>query len=290
MSVSEVMLLNNTANDAEFRTFCTGIHNLLSAAGLTQTADTGQINLATVLRPASDAVAGYEIWRFNDTEQASCPVFIKVEFGQTDLGTPGLRMSVSTIGSNGTGSLFSPAGPASVPIGWSNVVDSAATQRTAFISYAEGQLFLVYGYEGLSARGAMFHVGRPRDSAGARTTDGVLIWQRGSTGASPSLSFGVLRNGGGHTFYTVANPADSDYPCITNLANHDDQFGADYCVLPSMIAVGAVVRWASWLVVAAAATSGELQQNINVFGGLRNYRSLTTVFAADDIEIWVPYF
>lgn len=70
------------ASDASFRAWATVWHNALSALGWVQTADTGQINLATVTKPATaNTVAGYEIWRMNDSLQATVPVFIKIEYG-----------------------------------------------------------------------------------------------------------------------------------------------------------------------------------------------------------------
>jgi len=68
--------------DAEFRTWGSGIAAALQACGLVKTSDTGQIDWATVTRPgASHTAAGYEIYRFNDSLQATKPVLIKVEYG-----------------------------------------------------------------------------------------------------------------------------------------------------------------------------------------------------------------
>jgi hypothetical protein len=98
------------AGNAEFRAWAQGIHDgLASFADLTQTADTGQINIATANRPAANGVAGYEVWRFNDAMQATMPVFFKLEYGIDN--SPTLPQLIITIGkgSNGAGTITTPA-------------------------------------------------------------------------------------------------------------------------------------------------------------------------------------
>jgi hypothetical protein len=82
------------------------IHDALVAVGLVQTADTGQIILASFTQiTAANAVWGYEIWRFNDTLQATAPVFIKIEYGEGNAtGTMAIWITVGT-GTNGAGTL-----------------------------------------------------------------------------------------------------------------------------------------------------------------------------------------
>lgn len=93
--------------DAEFRAFCQAVHDAITALGLVNTSDTGQINLSTVTAPAGTfTFQGYKIYRFDDTLQATKPVFIKVEFGSaSNLQTrPALRFNVGTA-TNGAGTL-----------------------------------------------------------------------------------------------------------------------------------------------------------------------------------------
>lgn len=69
-------LINTVTTDAAFRTWGLAYNAKLAAAGLVQTADTGQIDWATVLAAtAINTVQGYEIWRFDDALQATVPVF-----------------------------------------------------------------------------------------------------------------------------------------------------------------------------------------------------------------------
>jgi len=79
---------------------------MIGAAGmLTQTADTGQIDTAIVNRPAINTDGGYAIFRFNDTQQANAPIFIRFNFGTGgNTSVPRLRVIVGTA-SNGSGTV-----------------------------------------------------------------------------------------------------------------------------------------------------------------------------------------
>lgn len=58
---------SNTSSDALFRTWGTTFAAALVAAGFVKTADSGQINWATVTKPVGvNTLAGYEIYRSND--------------------------------------------------------------------------------------------------------------------------------------------------------------------------------------------------------------------------------
>ena len=92
--------------DATFRTWGTGVAAQLTACGLTQTADTGQINWTTVLKPgAASTMMGFEIYRFSDSLQATAPVFIKIEYGSGTAAThPGFYVQIGSA-TNGAGAL-----------------------------------------------------------------------------------------------------------------------------------------------------------------------------------------
>jgi len=90
-------------SDAGFRAWVAELITMLGAAGmLTQTADTGQINTATVARPAANLEGGYAIFRFNDAEHANAPIFIRFGFGSAAATTPRLQWTVGTA-TNGSG-------------------------------------------------------------------------------------------------------------------------------------------------------------------------------------------
>lgn len=75
----------------------------MTALGLVQTSDTGQIDTATATRPAPPGISGYAIFRFPDSS-----LFLKFEFGPAPsagtAGNPSLYLTVGT-GSDGAGTL-----------------------------------------------------------------------------------------------------------------------------------------------------------------------------------------
>ena len=92
-------------SDEAFREWLNEFSDSLDAIGLVQTSDTGQINLATVTRPGSNTLAGYQIRRFDDSLQATAPIFIRFDFGTGGSATsPEIQVSVGT-GTNGAGTL-----------------------------------------------------------------------------------------------------------------------------------------------------------------------------------------
>lgn len=115
---------HNVESNTAFRAWASKIHEALEKVGLVNTADTGQINLATVERPGSlTTFAGYEIWRFNDAEQSERPIYIKIRYGIGAATTrPRLEMDVGR-GSDGAGNLTNAAGgrvctPTGTPAGF----------------------------------------------------------------------------------------------------------------------------------------------------------------------------
>jgi hypothetical protein len=71
----------NVTNDTSFRTWGSAFSTALATVGMVKTADTGQINWTTVTVPGTNIQAGYEIWRFNDSLQATAPLFLRVGYG-----------------------------------------------------------------------------------------------------------------------------------------------------------------------------------------------------------------
>lgn len=98
---------NNNSNTL-IKAWGSAINAGLSAVGLVQTTDTGQINWSTttVTATTTNQTLGYEVWRFNDSLQSTAPVFIRLAYGTTPNGATycALTMSVGT-GVDGAGNL-----------------------------------------------------------------------------------------------------------------------------------------------------------------------------------------
>lgn len=184
MSTSTATLPSYINDDVDFRTWAQGIHNLLIAAGLTQTADTGQINLTTAARPGTNAYAGYEVFRFSDALQATAPIFIKVAYGIASFADrPAIRVSVGTA-TNGGGGLLGQL--SSVTDCISAGGDAPGATRLSGASGDGSQIHLFCNeHSSSNSPNFGFCVERTRDETGAQTAAGVqVVW---ITTGSPSF-------------------------------------------------------------------------------------------------------
>jgi hypothetical protein len=136
---------HDITTDAGFRAWVAAWHTIFTSIGLVQTGDTGQIDTATVTTPASEMTAalanaaGYSIWRFDDPDQATVPVFLKFTWGRGDLaGQTRVAVQVGT-GSNGSGTLTNVSGHAVGTTG--GAADSA--DRIMLASYEDGAFFML---------------------------------------------------------------------------------------------------------------------------------------------------
>lgn len=283
MAIDARSILNHQATDADHRTFAQAIHDMLIAAGLTQTADTGQANLATITRPSTGAVSGFEMFRFADTEQATLGCFIKVEYGTGNVATvPGLRITIGT-GTNGAGTLSGASSDTAI-LSWASTADSVAQTRPAFASHAEGQLVVLFGQDLTTAnRGAFHYVGRPRAYDGTRTTDGLLIYKRaGNMSTGQNKSWQIVSTSG---------PAAVNIDPSTSLlmSGQNDQVGANTALFPIPVAIGGAIRWSSMFAYRSASIAADAVQAVTVWGGSKNYRTLGNVWIASDVSFAVPY-
>jgi hypothetical protein len=158
---------NNT--DAEFRAWGSAIATALAAIGLVQTSDTGQINWTTVLTPsATNQTRGYEIWRFNDSLQATAPIFIKLEYGSGNQNASGPAV-IFTVGkgSNGSGTITDVIhGPFQAGYG-----SSASSQNCYATSSDNG--FVLTMAPLVTFSGVSFLVERSCNSSGTPTNEAV---------------------------------------------------------------------------------------------------------------------
>lgn len=192
------------SGNADFEAFVTGVHNALAALGFVQTADTGQINPATVAAPAAtNTSAGYEIWRFADTLQATVPIFFKVEYGTgSAVNIPAIWITVGS-GSNGTGGLTGQVG--SRMNSQSNAAKAAGVQLPLYMSSTDlSDLTIAFNVDvNTTSFGSLWHISRPRDHNGAPTNEGVYCaWlpQNGSYSDQFISATGAVGANSGNAF------------------------------------------------------------------------------------------
>lgn len=167
-------------SDATFREWGAEFAAKMGAVGLVQTADTGQINWSTVTRPGTNTEGGYEIWRFNDAQQSTAPVFMRIGYGTLSLVTsPRLQITVGT-GSNGAGVITGTA--LTIARGCNgNQSQTTDTGRQSYMCAVAG----FFGFNWKTAAGATegsFFICRTADGNGTPSQTGAMVaWGDGST-------------------------------------------------------------------------------------------------------------
>lgn len=171
-------------SDATFREWGSDFAAKLAAVGLVQTSDTGQINWVTVTRPGINTNAGYEIWRFNDTQQGTAPIYLRIDYGTGSGATsPRMLFTVGT-GSNGSGTITGTAlsTARNVHGGTAQATDTA---RQSYMCAVDG----FFGFDwkvGAGITEASFFICRTCDATGAPTATGAMVhW---GVGASNSVT------------------------------------------------------------------------------------------------------
>lgn len=211
--------------DVPFRTWATEVSNSFAAVGLVQTADTGQINLTTETRPGSNLTAGYQIWRFNDTLQATKPIFIRIQYGTGSSATaPRMQVIVGT-GSDGAGNLTNPTAVFNITA--SATPTSTVTNYLSDFSCSEGFFGMAWKIGSTSSIGSFFAICRSVDSDGNPDATGFSVYAFGGTGgtATEQLRFRRANN----TWNTIASAVGGS------------NIGSSTCLIPGNIADGTFV-------------------------------------------------
>lgn len=163
------------SNDADFRSWGSGIAAQLAAVGMVQTADTGQINWGSATRPAAGAYAGYEIWRFNDEiHLTAAPVYLRIQYGTTSgaQDRPALRVQTG-VSTNGAGTLGTQTSTT-----YTVEVNNSKGAGAMLYSYASGdggRLTLATNIDLSSSNfGMLICLDRTRGTNGVPTAEGLL--------------------------------------------------------------------------------------------------------------------
>lgn len=165
-------IISNITSDAIFRTTGSALSVAIQAVGLTQTADTGQINWTSVTTPGViNTVAGYEIYRFSDSLQSTAPVYFRIDYGTSTASASylGLRVTVGT-STNGAGTI---TGQVSSTCYLS--MYNSASARVTYVSGANNRLSILHNTFSGENNALIFSLERSHNSSGADTGDGVYI-------------------------------------------------------------------------------------------------------------------
>ncbi len=192
MAVSTFTAAPINDTDANFRLWGKALSDALTAVGIPMTADTGQIDWATVLKPgAGNTAQGYEIRKFNDALQASAPVLFKIEYGSATLATsPAVWMTIG-VSSDGAGTLTGLLSTRKQL----TCAGSSATVRDCRVCGASNRVVFAMFYS--TTTYAIYSVvERTHDSGGADTAEGILI-AHGATYNAVSQAYYSMTGGEG---------------------------------------------------------------------------------------------
>lgn len=216
-------------SDATFREWGSEFSAKLAAVGLTQTADTGQINWVTVARPGINTEAGYEIWRFNDTQHATAPIFFRVGYG-TGGNASGARIQITVgTGSNGSGTITGTALTAAQNAAGGGTAFTTDTARQSYMCYVGGTTgFFGFCWKtgAAGSADAGFFIARTVNASGVADATGAVVGWGGQSAAALSATQ-ALRFAATAFAYPVQTTAASTALCLSPQARATSAVGAD---------------------------------------------------------------
>jgi hypothetical protein len=188
------------SSDAGYRAWVNDFIAQITAAGLVQTADTGQwANTGSETKPANSTVTHYVVFRFDDAMQGTAPIFIKFLFGSNSNSTnqPRIDWIVGT-GSNGSGTITGTAITTQRTIMYNTTATATGTSRTCWYCHTEGAFWLAWGLSGGTtfdngtayANGAII---RTTDTDGDPDAIGATMWCNNARSAAYTSAFQALR-------------------------------------------------------------------------------------------------
>lgn len=184
-----------TNSDATFRTWIQKIQAGLLACGLVQASDTGQIDSSTVTMPGTNNTSqGYEIWKFNDSLQATAPIYFKIEYGSaTGSSTPSFWVTVGT-GSDGAGTINGQAGTR-VHVA---VNAASATNFSSLFCHVSGSFAMVVHGAGTNSPSTghvlTFIIDRVPDTSGSGAFTNDIFWITGALNSGSAWQY-IPRSG-----------------------------------------------------------------------------------------------
>lgn len=175
------------ATDEAFRAAYAELKNCLTASGLVQTGDTGQVDVATVTKPTTlNAQAAYLMFRFADPLQSVAPVFLRISYGvgsnavypswtaRVGTGTDGAGNLTGLVSRLATMTLSTPAASVGAAL------PSYATHSNGFFA-----LSFLQGVLGPSYTSPFVSVQRTCDNNGSPTAEGIIFY---AGNMSPSIA------------------------------------------------------------------------------------------------------
>ena len=172
--------------------------------GLVKSSDTGQIDWNTVVKPASQFIIGYEIFRFNDVLAATKPVYLKIRYEV--VGSPGNRMWFRFSAGTGTDGFGNLTGFVTAEGQYSNAVKTAGAILPSYCSGSPSSLFLATYYDTAAANSTqMILIERLKLIDGTETDLGFAVWFKSGNSLSALISYAVGASGSSHNAFSLSD-------------------------------------------------------------------------------------
>lgn len=175
MAIASFTAKAASSTDALLRDWGSKLSAAIQSVGLVKTGDTGQINWSTVTTGAG--IRGYEIFRFNDTLQASAPIFIKIEYGNpTGSALVMFRTTVGK-GTDGAGNITDVLHSS---LANNNSSQNTTTDYVSYVSSGDGSMLNIALFPDWDASFSpmlKFSLDRSRDAGGNPTATGTFCYR-----------------------------------------------------------------------------------------------------------------
>jgi hypothetical protein len=253
MTTATFTTVIDQSTDAAFRTWVAEMITQIAGVGCVQTADTGQINTATVTRAAVNTAAGYTIWKFSDSS-----LFFKLEFGSGTVTTYPLMWITVGTGSNGSGTLTGQLSTRTTICYTGLPPFSTSITYVSYICHTTNAFALAWKVNAPSGSNfpfAFLVIGKTVDGTGAATTTGfgVLL----ASGSSTGFALQSVRIAATAATYGFVGTTQSPV-CIPGAPASSLTAGGNYQSYDLFLNIPDVVPfvWANAVILAEAAKGG----------------------------------
>jgi hypothetical protein len=266
MATSTVSMTNNLSTDGAFQTFNSAINTAILAMGWVASSDTGQMNPATQVRTGISTSAGYIIYRMDDALQATCPVFLKILFGQGGTATM-YRLIIQVANStNGAGTLTG-----NISTAWTFTSTGTTAALNCYFSGTTARLQIAL-FPSTTTAQMMLSIERDKDA----------------NGADQNLGFHIINYGIGNVWNQQYIPAVAyGPPCVaeakacTLISSQASQGSGGSTGVGVIRPVAGAMRnpGIGMLIVSRADWTTEVTNSVTIYSTARTYIALTTATA-----------
>jgi hypothetical protein len=239
MAHQNVALVRDCSTLVNFKEWAKAISDFFTTCGWTQTADTGQVNWASIASVPTTGTYVYEIWTPGDGLTA---FYVKIEYGMlttTATSAPIMRIGIGT-STNGTGTLAGfNTNTGQVPSS-ADVVTSTVTQWQCYMAGDSGYMAIMMWRDETGAKSPLcFVIQRSLNASGTPVSSYVTFAGVGGTSSlgRNAMQFSIVFGAGVNTQAALAATGAS-LVCLKATQIASDNFNGGLSVSPVFPDVG----------------------------------------------------